>query len=72
MAHLKNYFTWLMAASMLLAGCEKDFDETNINRVDPITLDAQFVMNNAIILTTYPDNFQTLGMLCYNRNLLGV
>ncbi|MEO5999085.1 MAG: SusD/RagB family nutrient-binding outer membrane lipoprotein [Chitinophagaceae bacterium] len=66
MLHVKNYFFCLMAASMLLVGCEKDFDETNINRVDPITLDAQFVMNNAIILTTYPDNFQTLGMLCYN------
>ena len=66
MKHLKSYFTSLIVASMLLAGCEKDFDETNTNRVDPITLDPQFVMNNAIILTTYPDNFQTLGMLCYN------
>lgn len=46
--------------------CDKGFDELNINKVDPITLDPQFVMNDAIILTTYPDNFQTLGMLCYN------
>lgn len=65
MQNLKKYFFGLLIAAGL-AGCDKGFDELNVNQVDPVTLDPQFVMNNAIILTTYQDNFQTLGMLCYN------
>ena len=66
MLHLKKYFIGLMIVLTILTSCDKGFDELNTNKVDPIALDPQFVMNNAIILTTYPDNFATLGMLCYN------
>ncbi len=66
MTRFKIYFIGLFATVTILAGCDKGFDDLNINKVDPITLDAQLVLNNAIILTTYPDNFQTLGMLTYN------
>ncbi|MEJ7739263.1 MAG: SusD/RagB family nutrient-binding outer membrane lipoprotein [Chitinophagaceae bacterium] len=66
MQQLKKYIIGFAAAMSLLVSCDKDFDELNTNRVDPTALDPQFVMNNAIILTTYPDNFQTLGMLTYN------
>ena len=66
MPQFKKYLTGLAAAILLLAGCDKGFDDLNTNKVDPIALDPQFVMNNAVILTTYPDNFATLGMLTYN------
>ena len=66
MKQFKKYFISLAAAICLLVSCDKGFDDLNINKVDPIALNPQFEMNNAIILTTYPDNFQTLGMLTYN------
>lgn len=66
MPNIKKYFIGMAAAIIMLAGCDKGFDDLNVNKVDPIALDPQFEMNNAIILTTYPDNFQTLGMLTYN------
>jgi uncharacterized lipoprotein YajG len=63
MQHYKKYLTFLLAVNMLLAGCDKGFSDLNINKVDPIALDPQIVMNDAVILTVYPDNFGTLGML---------
>ena len=53
-----------------LSGCDKDFTELNTNTVDPTTLDPQFIMNRAIIETTYPDNFATLEMLCYDFGIV--
>jgi hypothetical protein len=70
MQHIKTYFLGMIAAISLLASCDKGFDELNINKVDPTTLDAQFVMNRAIIETTYPDNFATLQMLCYDFGIV--
>lgn len=64
----KNYIVLFTFVSCIFIGssCDKGFDDLNVDKVDPVSLDPQFVMNDAIILTTYPDNFQTLGMLCYN------
>lgn len=66
MQQYKKYLTCVLASTMLLLSCDKDFEELNVNQVDPIALDPQIVMNQAVILTVYPDNFATLGMLCYN------
>ena len=66
MKQYKKYFTVLLASAMLLTSCDKDFEETNTNPVIVTALDAQIVMNNAILLSVYADNFQTLGMLTYN------
>jgi hypothetical protein len=66
MQQYKKYLTGLLAATMLLVSCDKGFEELNINKVDPTALDPQIVMNDAVILTVYPDNFGTLGMLTYN------
>lgn len=66
MQQYKKYLTHVLAATMLLISCDKGFEELNINKVDPTALDPQIVMNDAVILTVYPDNFGTLGMLCYN------
>ena len=65
MLHIKKYLTIILAASAF-SSCDKGFADLNINKVDPTALDPQIVMNDAIILTTYPDNFATLGMLTYN------
>ncbi|MGI8638291.1 MAG: hypothetical protein ACR2KZ_23100, partial [Segetibacter sp.] len=60
MRNIKLYIIGMLAAVSLLSSCDKGFDELNINKVDPTTLDPQFIMNRAIIETTYPDNFATL------------
>jgi len=66
MRNIKIYILGMLAVIGMLSGCDKGFDELNINKVDPTTLDPQFIMNRAIIETTYPDNFATLEMLCYD------
>jgi len=66
MQQIKKFLFCLITGVSILAGCDKGLSDLNINKVDPTALDPQFVMNNAVILTTYPDNFSTLGMLCYN------
>lgn len=66
MRNIKIHILGLLAAISMLSGCDKGFDELNINKVDPTTLDPQFIMNRAIIETTYPDNFSTLEMLTYD------
>ncbi len=60
MRNLKIFFGGMLAVVSMLSGCDKGFDELNINRVDPTTLDPQFIMNRAITETTYPDNLQHL------------
>ena len=60
----------MLAAISMLSSCDKGFDELNINKVDPTTLDPQFVMNRAIIEATYQDNFATLQMLTYNFGIV--
>ena len=70
MRNVKLYMLGMLAAIGMLWGCDKGFDELNINKVDPTTLDAQFIMNRAIIETTYPDNFATLQMLCYDFGIV--
>lgn len=65
MLQYKKYLMVMLAAVMLVS-CDKGFKELNTNQVDPTALDPQIVMNDAVILTVYADNFGTLGMLCYN------
>lgn len=70
MQKVKIYILAMLAAIGVLTGCDKGFTELNTNKVDPTTLDAQFIMNRAIIETTYPDNFSTLEMLCYDFGIV--
>ena len=53
-----------------LAGCDKGFTELNVNQVNPTSLASPLVLNRAIIATTYPDGFATLGMLTYNFGIV--
>lgn len=66
MIQFKKYLIVLVTVAFGLSSCDKDFEELNTNTVDPTSLNPQYVMNNAIIMTTYTDGSQTLGMLCYN------
>ena len=70
MRNIKLYFLAMLTATGMLTSCDKGFTELNTNKVDPTTLDAQFIMNRAIIETTYPDNFSTLEMLCYDFGIV--
>ncbi|HTE23297.1 SusD/RagB family nutrient-binding outer membrane lipoprotein [Flavitalea sp.] len=70
MKKIKIYMLGMITAMCMLSGCDKDFDELNVNTVDPTTLDPQFIMNRAIIESTYPDNFATLQMLTYNFGIV--
>ena len=70
MKNIKIYLLVMLTVMGILSSCDKDFDELNVNTVDPITLDAQFIMNRAIIEATYPDNFATLQMLTYNFGIV--
>lgn len=68
-AKLKYTLSLLFSLS-LLSGCDKGFDEVNINKVDPTSLAPSMVLNKAIISTTYLDGFGTLGMLTYNFGIV--
>jgi len=70
MKNIKTYLLGMLTVICMLSSCDKGFDELNVNRVDPTTLDAQFIMNRAIIEATYPDNFATLQMLTYNFGIV--
>ena len=67
--HTIHTFALLLGLS-LLSGCDKGFDEVNINKVDPTSLAPSLVLNKAIISTTYLDGGATLGMLTYNFGIV--
>jgi hypothetical protein len=70
MKPIKLYLCGLILFGTMFTGCEKGFDELNTNRVDPVSLDPQFVMNKGIIDATYRDNFATLQLLCYDFGIV--
>ncbi len=55
-----------LVTGLFATSCDEGFDEVNTNKVDPTSLAPSFVLNKAIISTTYLDGGSTLGMLCYN------
>ena len=60
----------LFLSTLVLAGCEKDFDRVNTNQVEPTTLSPSLVMNKAIADATYLDGFGTLEMLTYEFGIV--
>ncbi len=59
-------FTGLIAFS----GCEAGFDDINTNKVDPTSLDAPLLLNQAILDANYRDGTATLGMLTYHFGIV--
>ena len=65
-----NYTLALLLSLCLLSGCDKGFEELNINKVDPTFLAPSLILNKAIVSTTYLDGGSTLGMLTYNFGIV--
>lgn len=63
---MKKLTILLLAIGLFATSCDEGFDEINTNKVDPTSLAPSFVMNKAIIATTYLDGGSTLGMLTYH------
>src|SRR4051812_22384598 len=53
---MKKTFNYSLPALFLLTvvSCTKDLEELNKNTVNPTSLDASLLLNNAIINTSYP------------------
>ena len=54
MKKITIYILSLLAAVCVLLGCDNGFDELNVNKTQPTTLDPAFLLNNATIQTSYP------------------
>src|SRR5437868_15008767 len=65
MKKIKIYIMGLLTVFGSLSSCDEGFDELNTNKVDPTTLTPSFLMNNAIINTSFQDGFGTLVHLSY-------
>jgi Starch-binding associating with outer membrane len=53
MKRILNY-SLLMLAVLFSTSCEKGLEGLNVNRVSPTVVDPVFIMNNAVINTSYP------------------
>ncbi len=67
---IKIYILGWLTAVGLLSGCDKGFDELNVNKVDPTTLNPSFQLNKAITDATYLDGFGTLQHLTYEFGIV--
>ncbi len=54
MKKINFYILSLLTTFFFLPSCDEGFDELNVNKTSPITLDPGFLMNNAIIQTSFP------------------
>lgn len=48
------YIVSFLTTFCVLPSCDNGFDELNVNKTSPIALDPAFLMNNAIVQTSYP------------------
>ena len=55
MKKITLYTILFLSTMCLLPSCDKGFEEINTNKTQPITLDPAFLMNNAIINTSIPN-----------------
>jgi hypothetical protein len=53
MKRIKIFFLTIMSVFLTMTACDEGFDEMNINPVQPTTLDPVFLMNQAILETTF-------------------
>ena len=54
MKNTTKYIFILLTTFCLVAGCDSGFDELNVNKTQPTTLEPAFLMNNAIIQSSFP------------------
>lgn len=67
MSEMKKLIQYSFIAVLMLTftACDKDFDELNTNKVSPIAVDPVFLLNNAIILTSF-----TTGTVIYDMGIV--
>jgi SusD/RagB-like outer membrane lipoprotein len=53
MKKIFNY-SWLLTVLVLTASCDKGLESLNKNKTSPTTVDPAFLLNNAVIQTSYP------------------
>jgi hypothetical protein len=70
MKAIQRYITIVVVLVCLLTGCEKGLDDINVNRVNPTTLDAPLLMNQAIIDANFRNGEATLGILTYEFGIV--
>src|SRR5690554_5840434 len=70
MKDIRVYMISMITSIFIFSGCEKGFDEVNTNRVDPTTLDAPLLINQAILDANYRSGDASLGMLTYNFGIV--
>lgn len=70
MKSAKIYITGLIAAISLLASCDKGFNDLNINKVDPTSLEPVLVMNRSVIDAALTSDANTQAMFCYNFGIV--
>ncbi|HTE34737.1 MAG TPA: SusD/RagB family nutrient-binding outer membrane lipoprotein [Chryseolinea sp.] len=54
MKKITTYFLSLLTTLCLLPSCDSGFDELNVSKTSPVSLNPAFLMNNAIVLTSFP------------------
>lgn len=63
-------FYFGLACLATVAGCEAGFDDINTNKIDPTSLDAPLLINQAVLDANYRDGTATLGMVTYNYGIV--
>jgi len=65
MKNITLYITGLVTAIGLLSGCDKGFDELNVNKVEPTSISPASQLNKAVIDVSFLDGFGNLAHLSY-------
>lgn len=70
MKDIRVYIISMITSIFMFSGCERGFDEMNTNRVDPTTLDAPLLINQAILDANYKSGDAALGILTYDFGIV--
>lgn len=70
MKSIQKYIAIVVVLVCGLSGCEKGLDDINVNRVNPTTLDAPLLMNQAILDANFRSGDATLGVLTYDFGIV--
>ena len=62
MKKITIYILSLITTLCLLPSCDNGFDELNVNKTQPTSLDPAFLLNNAIIQTSFPQELLVFEM----------
>lgn len=68
MRNFKIFIFGMLAITSMLSSCYKDFDELNTNRIDPTSIEPEFILNRAI-MESLPAG-STSGILGYHLGIV--